>query len=77
MTHIVLISLVKLLCQVMHELVRLFCQKFAPFWCFHRVWFSWLLPRLLLVATNNFGYIVHVDQAADLIVVNGVQNFDM
>ena len=76
-THIVVISLVNLLSQVMHELVRLFCQKFAPFGCFDEVWCSWLLLRLLLVATTDFSYVTHVDQAADLIVVKDVQNFDL
>ena len=58
-THIVLIRLVNLLSQVMHEFARIFCQKFAPSGCFD----------------NVFGYVVHVDQAADLIVVKDVQNF--
>ena len=75
-TDIAVISLVNLLSQVMHELVRFFCQKFAPFGCFDEVWFSWLLLRLLLIFISDFGYVVHVHQAADLIVVKDVLNFD-
>ena len=31
---------------------------------------------MLLVAITEFGYVTHVHQAADLIVVKDVQNFD-
>ena len=61
----------------MHELVRLFCQKFAPFGCFDRVWRSWFLLGLRVVVTDDFSYVAHVDQAADLIVVKDVENFDL
>ena len=68
MTDIVAISLVNLLSQAIHELVRLFYQKLAPLRCFDGAWLKYLLLRL----PTDFGYVVHVNQAADLIVVKNV-----
>ena len=63
-----------MLCQLKHELVWLFDKIFAPI---ISAWLSLLLLNLLLVTTNGFGYVVHVNQATYLIVVKDVQNFDL
>ena len=56
----------------MHELVWSFDEKLTPSGCFGDG--AW---RPLPVVTNDFGYVVHEDQTADLVVVQDVQYFDL